>query len=69
MKISEIRKAADVTQQQMATEINVAIRTISYWETRELTIGELSIQGRQAVKQFAKKHNIKLEDCPFETMQ
>jgi transcriptional regulator with XRE-family HTH domain len=69
MKISEIRKAADVTQQQMATEINVAIRTISCWETRELTIGELSIQGRQAVKQFAKKHNIKLEDCPFETMQ
>jgi DNA-binding transcriptional regulator YiaG len=69
MKISEIRKTADVTQQQMAVELSVSIRTISYWETKNLALGDLSIQGRQAVKRFAKKYNVKVDDCQIEVMQ
>jgi transcriptional regulator with XRE-family HTH domain len=59
MTIGELRQASGLTQQDLAFEIGVTIRTIANWENRQL--GELKTLQRNAVLRFAKKHKLTLD--------
>jgi DNA-binding XRE family transcriptional regulator len=66
MKISEIRTAAGskdnpYPRERMAAEVGVAVRTLIYWEEGEKDIKKLKPIYQEAVKKFARKHNIKME--------
>ena len=62
MEIKEIRKLADLTQQQMAVELDMAVRTIANWESLDWTVGHLQPSARQGLRRFAKKHGINIEE-------
>lgn len=61
MKLSDVRKAADLTQDQMAAEVGTTARTISRWETEGLTIEDLKSKARQAVKALVKRNKLSIE--------
>jgi DNA-binding transcriptional regulator YiaG len=61
MKIEDIRKAAHRTQQEMANEMVVAVRTVANWEAAHKGVKDLSPLMRSQVEKFARKHNIKME--------
>jgi DNA-binding XRE family transcriptional regulator len=66
MKISEIRTAAGskdnpYPRERMAAEVGVAVRTIIYWENDDRDLADIKPIYQEAVKKFARKHNIKME--------
>jgi DNA-binding XRE family transcriptional regulator len=61
MKLSDVRKAADLAQDQMAAEVGTTARTISRWETEGLTIEDLKSKARQAVKALVKRNKLSIE--------
>ncbi len=58
MFVREIRKESGLTQQQMAQEMAIAIRTVATWEAKNKEIVGLTPLMQSQVERFAKKHGI-----------
>ena len=58
MTIKEIRDAAKMTQQEMAFELGVSIRTIANWDDKQPS--ELGMMKFNTIMRFVRKHKINL---------
>ena len=56
--VKKIRHCAMLTQEELAREISVALRTVSRWETGGLTLG---LKNQRKIVEFCKNHNIDID--------